>query len=753
MNNKKLILWLAGVLLLVFTLMMIILLHEPGETGISRALASKAVTLSMMSRKDCESRETEGNSHFPEKEQDIWYVKYMDYLYDNQMLSRELTPPVDSAATKAITYGEVEFLAGAVSEKLADQVKVTRRNQDKPYPAEDWWDFYDKLLTYLDQDGAVEEKDILLYGTPLNVENSGSWVAYTSEGNLGFEGLGMDSYIDQELKILVRSGEIITVKKVVSQDVVYKNVWITEKYEDSFLVQLGNTKRRLELSPKQAKTEGLENQIADLHLKKGKLEKIVLKKERISGKVLAVREDGIEIEGYGLVPFEEEFQVYQAYGEFQLKRLSDILVGYDLQEFAVAQGKLCAALITRTFDAKSIRVLLKDTNFTSLFHPSLTLVSPVDVTVTYGDQKQKTLKAGESWTIQSGDNILEDGRLILEPVGEGEIQVTSIERAQGVPAYPGRLEISQEADGLVLVNELYLEDYLTRVVPSEMPASYEKEALKVQAICARTYAYRQIQANGYSQYGAHVDDSISYQVYNNIETDSRTDQAVQETYGQIITYEDAAIEAFYFSTSCGSTTDGSVWGSDPSQVPYLESVLLRDARDTMDLTNESVFSQFIKDKDFKTYDSGYAFYRWKTVTNSQILEEKITGIGSIRDISIAQRGPGGIAKRMVVTGTEGTKEITGQNPIRAALGSTKLKIQKNDGDSVTGWPSLPSSFLMVEKGETDENGIVSFVIYGGGYGHGAGMSQNGSQGMAKAGWSCEKIIKFFYGGVEIEGVY
>ena len=61
-----------------------------------------------------------------------------------------------------------------------------------------------------------------------------------------------------------------------------------------------------------------------------------------------------------------------------------------------------------------------------------------------------------------------------------------------------------------------------------MPASYEKEALKAQAVCARTYAYRQIQANGYSQYGAHVDDSTAYQVYNNISTNSRTDAAVDE---------------------------------------------------------------------------------------------------------------------------------------------------------------------------------------------------------------------------------
>ena len=113
------------------------------------------------------------------------------------------------------------------------------------------------------------------------------------------------------------------------------------------------------------------------------------------------------------------------------------------------------------------------------------------------------------------------------------------------------IEVKAEEGGLVLINELYLEDYLKKVVPSEMPASYEKEALKAQAVCARTYAYRQIQGNAYGQYGAHVDDSTNFQVYNNISTSERTDQAVNETCGQMLFYNDKPIEAFYYSTSCG----------------------------------------------------------------------------------------------------------------------------------------------------------------------------------------------------------
>ena len=146
---------------------------------------------------------------------------------------------------------------------------------------------------------------------------------------------------------------------------------------------------------------------------------------------------------------------------------------------------------------------------------------------------------------------MKKGRIVFKPEDkELGIKVLTMERSKGIPTYPGNLEIVREEESLVLINELYLENYLKRVVPSEMPASYEKEALKAQAVCARTYAYRQIQGNSYRQYGAHVDDSTKFQVYNNLESGNASDMAVNETYGKLLLYQGQAAEAFYFSTSC-----------------------------------------------------------------------------------------------------------------------------------------------------------------------------------------------------------
>lgn len=307
-------------------------------------------------------------------------------------------------------------------------------------------------------------------------------------------------------------------------------------------------------------------------------------------------------------------------------------------------------------------------------------------------------------------------------------------------------------EGLVLINELYLEDYLKKVVPSEMPSSYETEALKAQAVCARTYAYMQIQSNTYSRYGAHVDDSTNFQVYNNIQTDERTSSAVEDTYGKLLLYDGKPITAYYFSTSCGTTTDGSVWGGDAAETPYLSSVALQPGRQQLELTSDEAFETFIKDQDYPAYDAEFPLYRWNVTIDTEVLTANLGGVGTVQNIQITERGPGGVAKSLLVTGSEGEKTIRGQDAIRKALGDESLTIRRGDGKNTEGMSSLPSGFIAIDDLGTGENGKHSFKIYGGGFGHGAGMSQNGAQGMAKAGMGYEEILEFFYEGISVEEV-
>lgn len=750
MNRKTFIGFVAGTLLLILVLIIIILVSEPEPEGISRAVAYKAAALLLTDRKNCEEMlANQKKDYFSEKDQNNWYVKYMNYLYSKGYLDTKEIPALKGTAEGFLTYQEAKDLAEALSPGSGRNIQVAKKKQKKQIPADQWWFLYDEMRKGLDGEGNIKAVNVLLYGTPANVDGASAWTAYTSEGKFQFEGLSLDSYIDWELNILVKDSEIIALKKAVTDTVTYHNVWLTAGDKDTFHVYLGSIKRTFPFEDSLGKPEQFANNIADISLKNGKLKKVTLKKKKITGKVLAVKEDSIEIEGYGSLKLDKNFRVYRLYGAFEERSISDILVGYDIQDFVVAHGRLCAALLVREFDAKSIRVLLMNTNFKSIFHPSVTLSAKSGLVLSYGKKVVK-IPAKAQVIIDLSDDRLKDGRMVVTPLEKSDkICVNSIKRSQGNPYYDGTMEIRKESDGLLLINELYLEDYLTKVVPSEMPNSYDKEALKSQAVCARTYAYRQIQSNTYSKYGAHVDDSTRFQVYNNLPTSPKTQEAVRETYGKMLFYNQIPIEAFYFSTSCGHTTDGSIWGSDPSRYPYLDGALLQEGRKVLNLSTNSAFAKFIKNKNYPSYDSAYPLYRWETTVTNRQLEEEITGVGSILNITVTERGVGGIAKKMRVEGAEGTMNINGEGRVRAELGNKYMTIKKGNGTLMKHITSLPSAYIDIENEGVDDKNITTFHIYGGGYGHGVGMSQNGAQAMARNGKNYEDILKFFYQGAEI----
>ncbi|WP_394522257.1 SpoIID/LytB domain-containing protein [Lacrimispora sp. JR3] len=750
MSKRRFIGFVAGIPLLVLILIVIILVSEPEPEGISRGLAYKSAALLLTDRESCEKAlADQKQEYFPEAEKNNWYVKYMSFLYAGGYLDSGKVPPKKETAEGFLTYKDAEDLAEALVSGAGKEFHVGKKKRNRQVSADEWWNLYGELQKTLDGEGKIRELDVLLYGTPKNVTTASPWTAYTSEGNYQFEGISLDSYIDWELKLLVKGNEIIAMREAVSDSVTYKNVWLTTGDGDTFGVNIGSVKRSFPLEASMGQPEDFANHLADLTLKKGRLSKVTMKKKRISGKVLAVREDSIEIEGYGNLKLDKDFKVYRLYGQFEERSISDILVGYDIQDFVVAHGKLCAALLVREFDAKSIRVLLMNTNFQSIFHPSVTLSAESGLILSYGEESVEVPAKAEV-VIDPSDERLKEGRIVVSPLEKGDsITVNSISRSYGTPAYSGTIEIRKDKEGLLLINELYLEEYLTKVVPSEMPDSYEKEALKAQAVCARTYAYRQIQSNSYSKYGAHVDDSTRFQVYNNLPTAAKTQEAVRETYGKLLFYGETPIEAFYFSTSCGHTTDGSVWGGDPSKFPYLDGSLLQDNKGVLNLSTNSDFEEFIKNKDYPAYDASFPMYRWETSVTNRQLEEEITEVGSILNITVTERGVGGIVKKVRVEGSDGTMTISGEGQVRAKLGNQYMVLTKKDGSVMKNFESLPSAYIAIDNQGVDDKNITTFHIYGGGYGHGVGMSQNGAQAMAKEGKSYEDILKFFYHGAEV----
>ncbi len=825
MKKRVFMSWVLGILALLILLIILIVRMEPDKPGITRAQAAKAAALFAVSRETCIQYEEEtGRSHFPEKERGNWYVPYMDHLYDHGGLKEEETEASAKSAHQEITYQEAYTLACFLGKGYGDLVNLNNSNRKDVFPADRWWEIYEKAVREAaggeksgqadggqagagqagggqadgeqagggqagdgqadggqadggqadgEQEGAgqadggqtagsgagdgegIRQMDLILYGTPTNVEGPGDWDCYTSKGDLRAEGLAMDGYIDKKIRLFVRDGEVAGVGRVLSEDVTYENVWVDHVDEDLIQVHAGTIERQFAVTEKGIDPQELLHTIVDLHLESGKLAKVTVKKERIKGKVLSVGEDHIEIEGYGRLETAPGFRVYKVFGEYEERERSDILVGYDLQEFVAADGKLCAALIVEPFSAERICVLLLDDGFDTPFHQQITVTLACDGVLRFGDKGKKLqqvrLTAGSPFTIKPGDACLKDGWAEIAPdVENGGIQVDTLHRSQGTPVYDGVLEIRQQEEGLVMVNDLFLEDYLKRVVPSEMPASYEMEALKAQAVCDRTYAYRQIMDNSYSQYGAHVDDSTNFQVYNNVDRAEATDQAVDETCGKILSYQDEPAEVYYYSTSCGHGTDGSVWGGDGASTPYLQAVELQEGRRCLDLTSNEAFAVFIQDPAIPAFDASFPMYRWNALYKGTTLGRQL-GLGQIDRLEILERGSGGVAKRLVATDVNGgQRTYQGQMEIRRALGSVDLEINRKDGKEVRGMSLLPSAFISIQETGTAKDGSKLFTIWGGGYGHGAGMSQNGAQGMAREGKTYREILAFFYEGTELK---
>lgn len=248
MNKKKFIGFVAGIPLLVLILIIIILVNEPEPEGISRGAAYKSAALLLTDRESCEKMLTDQKQgYFPEKEQNNWYVKYMNYLYAEGYLDPDEIPAKRDTAEGFLTYKEAESLAEALVPGSGKKIHESGKKQNKRIPADEWWYFYDELRESLDKEGKIKVLDVFLYGTPTNVKTASAWTAYTSGGNFQFEGISLDSYIDWELKLLVRNGEIIALKEAVTDSITYKNVWLTTGEGGTFRVYLGAVERTFPL--------------------------------------------------------------------------------------------------------------------------------------------------------------------------------------------------------------------------------------------------------------------------------------------------------------------------------------------------------------------------------------------------------------------------------------------------------------------------------------------------------------------------
>ena len=259
-------------------------------------------------------------------------------------------------------------------------------------------------------------------------------------------------------------------------------------------------------------------------------------------------------------------------------------------------------------------------------------------------------------------------------------------------------------ENLNRIDRVPIEEYVVGVLSGEMPVSFELEALKAQAVASRSYVMYLISKNKDKDYD--VVDTVNNQVYldssnqkekwkdDYVSNVNKIKQAVLDTAGEYLVYDDKVVNAMFFSTSSGMTENSEEVFS--SEVPYLRSVVS---------TWDEISPVYTDTKKFSKED----FYKLLNLKYNEKLNLNIlstTSTGRILKLSI------------------NNKEFTGREVC------SKL--------------NLRSSFFSIR--EYDDGIVVTTK----GFGHGVGMSQYGAQGMAKDGYKYDEILKYYYSGVEIK---
>lgn len=302
-------------------------------------------------------------------------------------------------------------------------------------------------------------------------------------------------------------------------------------------------------------------------------------------------------------------------------------------------------------------------------------------------QEVGKIEAMNAFNAQGGSGGVAIGQfrssqLWIEPSGDGFVWI-------GDRWYRGRTQLVPTSGGLTAVNHVNLEQYLYSVLGSEMSANWPQEALKAQAVAARSYALYKRSTSGNIVYD--VGDTTTWQVYKGLETEAQgTHLAVNATAGQVMTYNGQVILAVFHSSSGGHTENVEDIWTDP--LPYLRGVA--------------------------DYDMGAPVFEWTKSFSRSELSRLISGVGNVISMTPERTTPQGRVITMKVQGDRGTRRVSG-NDLRSAL-------------------SLRSTLFVVNP---TGNG---FQVDGRGYGHGLGMSQWGAHNLAGRGVNYQQILGHYY---------
>ena len=425
--------------------------------------------------------------------------------------------------------------------------------------------------------------------------------------------------------------------------------------------------------------------------------------------------------------------------------------------------------------AKIVRVGIGTNNFSSYVWDKVGIYSTGEFEVYNNKTYVATFDANDSVNISTsgrifiltdgGDNVIAkiSGPVIFKS-DYGFIGVKGLKRAGADALYRGQIELvpASKEGQFHIVNKLDVEQYLKGVVPNEMPVRFGLEALKAQSVAARNYVLSpRVKANN----NYDVVDSVASQVYYGANTEKElSNQAVYETTGIVATYNWNLILALYSSTAGGYTESYENAFSDPKtrvfpsneKKPYLKAK--PDYENFKKLNKEEDAFEFYKTKP-KSFDIKSPYYRWQREWTADELQTEIQN-------HIAAQSDAGFVHPKVAKG-EVIRRITAINVLERGESGKIMKLQiETETETYTvekelvirrlftvKGKALPSANLVFEPEYDEDNKLSKITAYGGGYGHGVGLSQFGAGYMAKdLHKNYEQILKHYYSGIALSTV-
>lgn len=308
-------------------------------------------------------------------------------------------------------------------------------------------------------------------------------------------------------------------------------------------------------------------------------------------------------------------------------------------------------------------------------------------------------------------------------------------------SFRGSLEVGLVQKGINVVNLVNLEEYLYSVLPSEMPVGWPKEALKAQAIAARSEAL--LKLGRHKPEGFDFCAEVHCQAYGGAERENPlTNQAVDETRGIIMTYEGKVIDAVY-SSNCGGHTQDNIFG-DEKVFSYLKGI--PDSLENKDIVfplSPFQLESWLKNPPAGILcgNSGYennSNFRWVRIYGARQINEMLGTIADFKEVQkiiVLKRKDSGHISSIRIIGTGANYVLEKELVIRKSLGN------------------LRSSMFKIEIAYGPDKKPKAFFFFGGGWGHGVGMCQYGARGMADLGRSYEQILQHYFQGVSFKKIY